>query len=74
MDEKGTTADRTTPVLIADDHALFRYGMRAMLGAAAGYEVVACQTSGFTAWHVHSVFAYGQNSTFQKWSRGDSNP
>lgn len=38
MDPKGTI-DRIH-VLIADDHALFRYGMRAMLGAAPGYEVV----------------------------------
>jgi len=39
MDKEGTTTERTQ-VLIADDHALFRYGMRAMLGAAPGYEVV----------------------------------
>ena len=38
MESKGTT-DRTR-VLIADDHVLFRYGMRAMLGGAPGYEVV----------------------------------
>lgn len=39
MDKEGATTERTQ-VLIADDHALFRYGMRAMLGAAPGYEVV----------------------------------
>lgn len=39
MDKKGTTMDPTR-VLIADDHALFRYGMRAMLGAAPRYEVI----------------------------------
>ena len=29
-----------TRVLIADDHALFRYGLRAMLVNAGGFEVV----------------------------------
>ncbi len=39
MASEGTTI-RRIPVLIADDHALFRYGMKAMLDAAAGYKVV----------------------------------
>ena len=39
MDKKETTI-APTRVLIADDHALFRYGMRAMLGAAPRHEVV----------------------------------
>jgi len=39
MDPTGTTTD-CTRVLIADDHGLFRYGMRAMLEGASGYEVV----------------------------------
>jgi DNA-binding NarL/FixJ family response regulator len=45
MDEKGTTIDPTR-VLVADDHALFRYGMRAMLGAAPRYEVVGEASTG----------------------------
>jgi DNA-binding NarL/FixJ family response regulator len=32
--------DRDVRVLIVDDHALFRYGMRAMFGSTPGYEVV----------------------------------
>jgi DNA-binding NarL/FixJ family response regulator len=39
VEPEGTTI-RRIPVLIADDHALFRYGMKAMLDAAPGYEVV----------------------------------
>jgi DNA-binding NarL/FixJ family response regulator len=45
MDKKGTTVDPIR-VLIADDHALFRYGMRAMLGAAPRYEVVGEASTG----------------------------
>jgi DNA-binding NarL/FixJ family response regulator len=45
MDKKGTTI-APTRVLIADDHALFRYGMRAMLGAAPRYEVVGEASTG----------------------------
>ena len=45
MDKKGTTLDPIR-VLIADDHALFRYGMRAMLGAAPRYEVVGEASTG----------------------------
>jgi DNA-binding NarL/FixJ family response regulator len=32
--------ERNTRVLVADDHAVFRYGMRAMLANARGFEVV----------------------------------
>jgi DNA-binding NarL/FixJ family response regulator len=45
MDKKGTTI-APTRVLIADDHALFRYGMRAMLGAEPRYEVVGEASTG----------------------------
>ena len=45
MDKKGTTI-APTRVLIADDHALFRYGMLAMLGAEPRYEVVGEASTG----------------------------
>ena len=45
MNPEETTIKRI-PVLIADDHALFRYGMRAMLNAAPGYEVVGEASTG----------------------------
>ena len=35
-----------TRVLVADDHAVFRYGMRAMLANARGFEVVAEASTG----------------------------
>ena len=35
-----------TRVLVADDHAVFRYGMRAMLANAHGFEVVAEASTG----------------------------
>src|SRR5215210_4867664 len=39
MDPKAPSASPIR-VLIADDHALFRYGIRAMLGSVPGFEVV----------------------------------
>lgn len=35
-----------TRVLIADDHALFRYGLKAMLGSAEGFEVAGEASNG----------------------------
>src|SRR4028119_1660248 len=41
MDPEGLSAQqRRTRVLIADDHTLFRSGLRGMLARAAGFEVV----------------------------------
>lgn len=42
----GDSSEETTRVLIVDDHALFRYGMRAMFTSAAGHEVVGEAASG----------------------------
>jgi DNA-binding NarL/FixJ family response regulator len=39
MDQEGRPA-KPTRVVVADDHALFRYGLKAMLANAEGFEVV----------------------------------
>jgi DNA-binding NarL/FixJ family response regulator len=39
MDQQGRS-DKPTRVLVVDDHALFRYGLKAMLTSAEGFEVV----------------------------------
>jgi DNA-binding NarL/FixJ family response regulator len=36
----GRTAVESTSILLADDHAIFRYGLRAMLGSTPEFEVV----------------------------------
>jgi DNA-binding NarL/FixJ family response regulator len=38
--------ERSTRVLVADDHVVFRYGMRAMLANVRGFEVVAEASTG----------------------------
>jgi DNA-binding NarL/FixJ family response regulator len=40
MTPPGTSPERNSRVLVVDDHAVFRYGMRAMLANAKGFEVV----------------------------------
>jgi DNA-binding NarL/FixJ family response regulator len=38
--EKASSPEGNTRVLVADDHAVFRYGMRAMLANTPGFEVI----------------------------------
>jgi len=40
MTSPGGQPEENTTVLVVDDHAVFRYGMRAMLANARGFEVV----------------------------------
>jgi DNA-binding NarL/FixJ family response regulator len=40
MTPPGASPERNSRVLVVDDHAVFRYGMRAMLANAKGFEVV----------------------------------
>ena len=46
MTQAEASPDGTTRVLVADDHAVFRYGMRAMLSNAKGFEVVGEASTG----------------------------
>jgi DNA-binding NarL/FixJ family response regulator len=45
MDQEGLS-NKPTRVLMADDHALFRYGLKAILANAEGFEVVGEATTG----------------------------
>lgn len=46
MTEPGKGPESITRVLIADDHEVFRYGLKAMLFSAGGFEVVGEAASG----------------------------
>jgi DNA-binding NarL/FixJ family response regulator len=43
---QGRTASRTVRILVADDHEIVRHGVRALLEAEPGFEVVAEATTG----------------------------
>ncbi len=44
--DSGERSEQPTRVVVADDHSLFRYGLKAMLANAEGFEVVGEATTG----------------------------